>query len=114
MPHLMRTAQKRNIRHLTRSFYNPAFSASEKPVRRRGLLVETADVKKDGGVTLLFRDGTSAQYHPLWLRLKCATNSWKKNPEWNRVSPMDLDNQQVQMFDVVYCSFFYVYVDSST
>ncbi len=92
---LARTAQKHHVGHLIRKLHNRALSVSESSVRRRCLLVESADVMKDGSVRLMFRDGASGQYHPMWLRLNCTTNSWQANPAWNRLTPMDLDDQQV-------------------
>ncbi len=75
---------------------NMVFGATAQ-IRRRGMLVEAADVLNDGNVRLMFSDGATGQYHPTWLRLNCTTNSWAT---WNRLTPMDLNDEQVQLADV--------------
>ncbi len=102
---LERTVQKYNAGYVTRRLHNRVFSASTAAVRLRGMLVEAADVMNDGSVRLMFRDGASGQYHPMWLRLNCTRNSWAA---WNRLTPMDLDDEQVQLVDATYCSIFFV------
>ncbi len=92
---LARTAQKHNAGHLMHKLHNRALSTAVSAARRRCQLLESADVMKDGSVRFMFRDGASGQYHPMWLRLNCATNSWQANPAWNRLTPTNLDDQQV-------------------
>ncbi len=102
---LERIVQKYNAGYATRRLHNRGFSAYTPAVHRRGMLVEAADVLNDGSVRLMFRDGASGQYHPMWLRLNCPRNSWAA---WDRLTPMGLNDEQVQLVDAAYCSIFFV------